>query len=426
MAQSPFSKRLSTLWQTLGPGFITGASDDDPSGIATYTQTGALFGFTQLWTALFTLPFTIIIQEICGRIGMVTGSGLSRIIKKHYSRSALYLCVGLLALANTINIGANLGAMAEATQLLLPIPFTAGLLLYTVLLVCMQLFSSYRAYVQILKYLTLSLLAYIAVAFIARVNWLTVWYGLITPQIQWTSDYLFNIVAILGTTLSPYLFFWQTSEEVEEAVLKRKIKQMGWLIKRVTGSEIQHMRTDTILGMGFSNMIMFFIILSAASTLHPAGIRFIETAPQAALALEPIAGQFASFIFTLGIVGSGLLSVPILAGSASYAVAELFGWREGLYKSPRKAPGFYGTIAGACVLGLLINFTTIKPFVMLYYTAVLNGVCAPIILVYIMKIANNSAIMGKHTNSVVSNFFGWGIALIMGLAAFALVIQLLL
>lgn len=420
-----FKKRLRAFWDTLGPGFITGASDDDPSGIATYAQTGAQFGFAQLWTAAFTLPFTILIQEMCGRIGMVTGSGLSRIMKKHYSRPALYLCVGLLVIANVINIGANLGAMAEAVQLLIPVAFVPMLIAFTILTVLLQMFIEYRHYVQVLKYLTLTLLAYVAVAFMVKLDWAAVWSGLTKPQLQWSENYIFNIVAILGTTLSPYLFFWQTSEEVEEAVLKRKIRQMGWLIKSVTGKEIFHMRIDTLVGMTFSNLIMFFIILSAASTLYPAGIHTIETAPQAAQALRPIAGPLTSVVFTLGIVGAGLLSVPVLAGSASYAVSEVFGWREGLYKKATQAPAFYGTIAGASALGFLINFTSIKPFTLLYYTAVLNGLCAPIILYFILRIANNKDIMGRHTNSLVSNAFGWGITGLMAAAGSLLIFQLI-
>ncbi len=417
-------KRLKSLLGTLGPGFITGASDDDPSGIATYAQTGAQFGYGQLWTAAFTLPFTILIQEICGRIGMVTGSGLSRLIKKNYSKPALYLCVGLLLTANVINIGANLGAMAEATQLLVALPFVPLLLGYTIATVLLQVFVDYKLYVRFLKYLTISLLAYIAVAFMVKIDWHAVWTGFTRPQLQWSESYLFNIVAILGTTLSPYLFFWQTSEEVEEAVLKRKIREMGNMIKSVSGREIHHMRLDTILGMTFSNAIMFFIILSAGSTLFPAGIHTIETAPQAAEALRPIAGPLTSVIFTLGIVGAGMLSVPVLAGSASYAVSEVFGWKEGLFKKANKAPAFYGIIAGACAIGFLINFTNIKPFTMLYYTAVLNGLAAPVILYYIMRIANNSSIMGRHTNSLVSNVFGWGITGLMGLAGVLLLVQL--
>ncbi len=418
-------KRLSALWNTLGPGFITGASDDDPSGIATYAQTGAQFGLAQLWLSIFSLPFTILIQEMCGRIGMVTGSGLSRIIKTHYSKTALYVCVGLLVLANTINIGANLGAMAEASQLLVPVPFMTLLAIFTISTVVLQVFVDYRLYVRFLKYLTLTLLAYIAVAFMVQLDWNAVILGLTRPRLQWSEQYLFNVVAVLGTTLSPYLFFWQTSEEVEEAVLKRKIKDMGRLIKSVTGSEVYHMRLDTIIGMTFSNMIMFFIILSAASTLYPAGIHTIETAPQAAEALRPIAGPLTSVIFTLGILGAGMLSVPVLAGSASYAVAELFGWKEGLFKKAGKAPAFYGTIAGACAIGFLINFTGIKPFTLLYYTAVLNGLCSPIILFFILRIANNRAIMGRHTNSLLSNLFGYTITFIMSVAGGLLLLQLL-
>jgi NRAMP (natural resistance-associated macrophage protein)-like metal ion transporter len=406
-----------TFLERLGPGFITGASDDDPSGIATYSQTGAQFGYTQLWTTLFTLPFMIAIQEMCGRIGLVTGMGLSAVIRKHYPRPILYASVLILLVANTINIGADLGAMASAMQLLVPLPFVPMLIGMTILTLALEIFVAYPTYAKILKYLTFSLLAYVATTFIVKQPWGTIGISTILPSFSLNGDYLMNIVALLGTTISPYLFFWQADEEVEEEIAAGKLRASGSSVPRVTRSDIRTMRIDTVIGMVFSNVVTFFIIATAASTLGAHGIRNIETADQAAQALAPLGGEWAFLLFAFGIVGTGLLAVPVLAGSASYAVAEALKWNSGLSLKLKQAHGFYGVLTIATVAGLLINFTGIPPFKVLYYTAMLNGMLAPPLMVLILMMSNNKKIMGKRTNSVWSNVLGWMITVVMGAAS---------
>lgn len=417
-------KKLKKLFSRLGPGFITGASDDDPSGIATYSQTGAQFGYTQLWTALFSFPFMTIIQEMCGRIGMVTGKGLSGVIRKNYPKPILYSSVALLLIANTVNIGADLGAMASAGQLLLGLPFIFWLLPITVLTICLEIFVSYKVYARFLKYLTFSLFAYVITAFVVKQSWSQVIAATIIPNISISKEYLLNVIAILGTTISPYLFFWQTGEEVEEEVEFHKIRAMGKGVPKITRIDIREMRLDTIVGMFFSNLVMFFIIVTTASTLGTHGINNIETATQAAQALKPIAGNFASLLFAAGIIGTGLLAVPILAGSASYAITEAFGWREGLYRKFRQAQGFYIVIAAATIIGLLVNFSHVPPFKMLYYTAVLNGLIAPPLMVLILLVSSNPNIMGKYTSSLFSNAMGITITAVMTIASLALIASL--
>lgn len=417
-------KNIKKLIRKLGPGFITGASDDDPSGIATYSQTGAQFGYSQLWTSLFSFPFMTVVQEMCGRIGLVTGKGLAGVIRKHYVKPLLYVAISLLLIANTINIGANLGAMASAAQLLLPLPFVVLLVVMTAVTLVLEVFVSYKLYAQILKYLTFSLFAYIITVFVIKQDWKDIAIATFIPKFSLHKEYLLNVVAILGTTISPYLFFWQAGEEVEEEVEKGKLRSMGAGIPTITKRDIGDMRVDTIVGMLFSNIVMFFIIVTTASTLHVNGITNIETATQAASALKPFAGDGAFLLFALGIIGTGFLAVPVLAGSASYAMAEAFGWKEGLYRKFKQAHGFYGVITIATLLGLLVNFTPVEPFQMLYYTAVLNGVVAPPLIIFILLIANNKKIMGEHTNSAISNVLGWAIAIIMSIASIALLANL--
>lgn len=413
-------KRIKKLLKIIGPGFITGASDDDPSGIGTYVQTGAIFGYNQLWTSLFSFPFMSVIQEICGRIGMVTGKGLAGVIKIHYTRRILYLAVFLLFLANTINIGSDLGAMASSGQMLIGIPFVYWLIAITTATVLLEVFVPYPLYARLLKYLTLSLFSYIIAAFVVHQDWTRIFSSTFFPTVSFTKEYLMNIVAVLGTTISPYLFFWQADEEVEEEVANHKIRAMGKGIPRVTKRDIREMRLDTVVGMFFSNLVMFFIIVTTASTLHVSNIQNIETVDQAAMALRPIAGDFAYLLFALGIIGTGFLTVPILAGSASYAVSEALNWRAGLSERFTQARGFYLVIAVATIVGFLINFSPIKPFTLLYYTAVLNGIIAPPLMVLIMLIGNNKAIMRGYVNSPVTNFLGWTITGIMSLASLSL------
>lgn len=416
--------KLKKFLKTLGPGFITGASDDDPSGIATYSQTGAQFGYNQLWTSLFSYPFMTVIQEICGRIGMVTGRGLSGVIKLHYPKSVLYISVFILLIANTINIGADLGAMASAGQMLLGIPFIFWLVGMTVVTLLLEIFISYPRYASILKYLTFSLFAYIITVFVVKQDWGKIAFSTFIPSFSFSKDYLLNIVAILGTTISPYLFFWQSDEEVEEEIEHHKLRVMGKGIPKITNLDIRNMRLDTVVGMFFSNLVMFFIIATTASTLGVHGITNIETAPQAAEALKPLAGNLAYLLFAAGIIGTGLLAVPVLAGSASYAISEALNWKAGLSEKFRQAHGFYGVITIATLIGLLVNFTPIKPFTLLYYTAILNGICAPPLMFLIMRIGNNKQIMGEHTNSQFSNIMGWFIITVMSIAAVALIITI--
>ncbi|MBU2613014.1 divalent metal cation transporter [Patescibacteria group bacterium] len=410
----------------IGPGFITGAADDDPSGIATYSQTGATFGFQQLWTPFVTLPLMTAVQETCGRIGMVTGNGIAGVIKKHYPKTTIALFVGLLLVTNAINIGADLGAMADAGELLFGIPFTIWLIGITTVTLTLIIFVPYASYVKILKVLTLSLLAYIASVFVIRVDWSIVATAVIIPKFSFSKDFLLNIVALLGTTISPYIFFWQANQEAEEEVLDKKIAGIGDGRPRVTQKMLKGLRLDTALGMLLSNVIMFFIILTTAATLHANGITDIETAADAAQALRPLAGDFTFVVFALGIIGTGLLAIPILAGSGAYAVAELKGWRSGLSLKPRQAKGFYGVIVLVTVAGLIVNYLGIPPFKMLYYTAVLNGIAAPPLLFLILRVANDRKIMGCHVNSRLSNILGWTTFTVMTLACLALLVATVL
>lgn len=412
---------IKKIFRSIGPGFITGASDDDPSGIATYAQTGAMFGFAQCWTALFSFPLMTGVQEMCGRIGLVTGSGLAGVLKKHYSRQALWLTVLLLLVANVINIGTDLGAMAVSAQLV----FGAQPLLWLVVMLTvtlfLEIFIPYRIYSSYLKYLTLSLFSYVAVAFVIHVDWKDVIVATIIPHIAFTKDYLINIVAILGTTIAPYLFFWQASEEVEEEVAHDKIDQMGSGQPKVTKKDLSKLKLDTATGMFFSNIVMWFVIITAGATLHQSGITSISSADEVATILRPLAGDLAFFLFALGIIGAGLLAVPVLSGSASYALSEAFGWKEGLNRKPSSAIGFYGIIAIATIVGVTINFFGFNPIRALYYTSVINGIVAPILLLMILFIGNNKEIMGKRVNNFSTNIMVVIAACVMGIAAIALV-----
>lgn len=410
-------RKIKKIARRLGPGFITGASDDDPSGIATYSQTGGQFGYRLLWTSFFSIPFMIVIQEMCGRIGMVTGKGLSGVIRKHYSKGVLYAAVTLLLFANIVNIGADLGAMASSAKLVLGAPFIILLIGIAVSIVTLEIILPYKKYARVLKYLTLSLLAYIVTAFVVRQDWTAVLRYTLVPHFEASKEYMLNIVAFLGTTISPYLFFWQADEEVEEEIEHRKILIKKEISPRITEKDVRAMGWDTAAGMIFSNFITFFIILTTAATLGRFGITDVSTADQAAQALKPLAGNFAFLLFTLGVIGTGLLAVPVLAGSASYALSEAMGWRSGLYLKFNRAKAFYIIIILATLIGLLINFSPIPPFKMLYYAAALNGVIAPPLMILILLIANNKSIMGEHVNSLGRNILGWSITFIMTAAS---------
>ena len=409
--------KIKRFLKVLGPGFVTGAADDDPTAIAAYTQSGAQFGYKLLWTSLFTIPFMTVVQQMCGKIGAVAGKGLAHVIKEHYSKKVLYGTVILLLIANIINIGADLGAMAATTQLLFKIPFTLLLLIITLGTLAIQIFIPYKNYVKYLKYLTLTLLSYIIVAFLVNQQWSEIALYTFIPHISFTKDYLLSVLAILGTNISPYLFFWQASEEVEEEVGTNKIKSMGEDTPRVTTGNINKLKIDTTVGMIFSNIIVFFICITAASTLGVHGITDIQTPSQAASALLPLAGNLTFLLFTIGIMGSGLLAVPVLAGSTAYAVSESFGWKEGLYLNLKNAYGFYVVIAMATIVGLFVNFLGIMPFQMLVYAAALNAVLAPPLLILIILISNNKKIMGKFKNSKLANALGIFITLLMFIAS---------
>lgn len=418
-------KRLKKILKILGPGFITGASDDDPSGIATYSQAGAIFGYGQLWTAPFTFPFMTAIQEMCGRIGLVTGRGLAGVIHRYYPKWVLFSAVLLLVGANTINIGTDLGVMAASVQVITGVPFAFLLLLMVTITLLLEIFVSYKTYVKFLKYLTFSLFAYIGTAFLVNNDWQEVFFSTIVPFFVPSKEYIMNIVAIFGTTISPYLFFWQSDEEVEEEVAHQKIRSFGAGVPRITPKDVANMRKDTIIGMFFSNLIMFFIILTAGATLHRYGLTDINTAQQAALALRPLAGEFAFLLFAFGIIGTGFLAVPILAGSAAYAISEVFGWSAGLYRKFRAAQGFYSIIVVATLIGFLINFIGINPIKALYYTAIINGLAAPFLIVVILFISNNKNIMGNRTNSWISNILGIIVVFLMTASGALLLWQLL-
>jgi NRAMP (natural resistance-associated macrophage protein)-like metal ion transporter len=416
---------LKKIFKKIGPGFVTGAADDDPSGVATYSQTGAIFGFSQLWLALFSFPFMTVIQQMCGRIGMVTGKGLAGVIRTNYSKPVLYFAVSLLVIANTINIGADLGAMATSVQMLIGLPFLFWLFLITALIIVLEVFVTYKVYSKILKYLALTLFAYVLTTFIVKPDWGMIFKNTVLPKIQFSGDYLLNVVAILGTTISPYLFFWQASQEVEEEIVDGKISDMGVGKPKVKQKNINNMGFDTILGMFFSQAIMFFIIITTAATLHANGITNIGTASQAAEALRPVAGNLAYLLFAAGIIGTGLLAVPILAGSSAYAVAETTGLKEGLSKKSGLAPGFYGVIAASTLVGMLISWLGIDPIKALYYAAALNGLAAPPLMALVILIANNKKIMGKFVNKRISNIVGWTIVLVMAIAGILLIINMI-
>lgn len=410
-------REAEDYWYSLGPGITTGASDDDPSGIATYSQTGAMFGYSLLWLAPLTFPLMVVVQEMCARIGLATGKGLAANIRSKYNLKILYALTGILFFTNTFNIGADLGAMAAAGQLIFPsFNFITFLSLFTLISLGMQIFVSYANYARFLKYLTLVLFLYVATALtLDNLPWREIWQNTIWPNVTWSKSIIIMICAILGTTISPYLFFWQTASEVEAR------KQEGRLSPKlrhqiVTKKEIRRMRLDVVVGMFISNLVMFFIIVTCAAVLFPQGIA-IESAEQAALALRPLAGEQAYILFALGIIGTGLLAVPILAGSAAYALAESFSWRSGLSRGLSHAHAFYGVIIFAMLFGMLINFIGINPIQALVYSAVLNGIVAPIILYFIVKLSGDKQLMGRWVNRKGLSWLGYGIVGLMTVAA---------
>ena len=404
------------LRDIMGPGLITGASDDDPSGIATYSQAGAQFGYGLGWTLLLTYPLMCAIQLISAEIGRVTGRGLSGNMREHYPLPLLYLLVGLLVVANTINLGADLGAMAAALHLLIDGPeliYVAG---FAVVIGLLEIFMRYSRYSSVLRWLTLSLFAYVGTVFVVGVPWLTVARNLVVPHVSFSADYLTVVVAIFGTTISPYLFFWQAGEEVEDEKEDPKAKPLDQAPEQAP-RQMARMQLDTLVGMGFSNLIALFIMLTAAATLNSHGVTDIQTSSQAAEALRPIAGPFAFAIFALGIIGTGLLAVPVLAGSAAYAVGEAMHWRVGLARRPGRARAFYGTIAVATLVGAALNFTPLDPIKALFWSAVINGVAAVPVMVMIMLMASRRQVMGQFTLKPLLATLGWIATGVMAVAA---------
>lgn len=416
-------KTAKSFWHILGPGLTTGAADDDPSGVVVYSQTGTRFGFQLLWLAAFTFPLMSVIQEMCARIGLVTGRGLAANIKLHYPKWTLYVTTLLLFLANTLNIGADLGAMAKTTQLLFP-GLNFGLLIigFTMLSLGLQIFIPYEKYARYLKWLALVLLSYVFSALSVSLDWEKIISSTLVPSITFSKEQIMLITAVLGTTISPYLFFWQTSQEVEEKILIGKTS-VGLRRDEVSKKEIKNMRIDVWSGMFLSNLVMFFIIAACAATLSASGVGNIESAAQAAEALKPIAGDQAYLLFALGIIGTGMLAVPVLAGSASYAISESFGWRQGLYHKLRGAYAFYGVIIISTLIGLAINFIGIDSIKALVYSAVANGLVAPVILVLIVLLSSNKKVMGERVNHPVIKLIGWVTVIAMVVAGTAAVIS---
>jgi NRAMP (natural resistance-associated macrophage protein)-like metal ion transporter len=407
---------ISKILKVLGPGLITGAADDDPSGIATYSSVGAQYGYGMLWTMPFVYPFMAGIQEISARLGRVTGRGIAGNMRQFYPRWLLYILVGLLLFANVINLGADIGAMGAAVNLLVGGPALLYCVLLATVSVLLQIFIPYQKYSAVLKWLTLSLFAYVGTVFVVEIDWAQAIRGTFVPNISLTPEYLGALVAVLGTTISPYLFFWQSAEEVEEMQSTPREKALKQTPGRAT-AHLQRIKIDTYLGMAFSNLIAYFIILTVAVTLNAHGKKDIDTAAQAAEALRPIAGEFASLLFSLGIIGTGLLALPVLAGSAAYAVGEALRWPVGLERKASEAKAFYTVLAAATLTGLLLNFMKVDPIRALVWAAIINGITAAPVMCFMMLMASNRKVMGKFTLPLYLQILGWAGTAIMALAA---------
>ncbi len=412
--------RLRDFFDHLGPGLVTGAADDDPSGISTYSVAGATFGFAPLWTALFSFPLMSAVQLMCARLGMVSGRGLAGVVRRHYPRWVLVGACCLLIVANVINIGADLAGMGAATAMVTGIRASFWTPLFTVLILSMLFWTSYRQIAVIFKWFTVVLFSYVIAAFVVSPPWRTLLYSTFVPDIQWSSEYLAVFVGIMGTTISPYLFFWQAAQEVEE---ERAAGHYTAHARRgATAKELQHARTDVVTGMFFSNLVMYFIILTTAATLHFHGQTHIETAQQAAEALRPLAGAKAYWLFTLGLIGTGVLGVPILAGSCAYAIAEAANWRASLRYRPNRARAFYTVLTVSMLLGLTLNYFGLSAVAMLFWSAVVNGLLAPPLIILVVLLTNNPEIMGEHVNPPALRWLGWATAAVMIVAAIGMFI----
>ncbi len=412
---------MRRFFANLGPGLITGAADDDPSGISTYSVTGAAFGYSFLWTALLTFPLMAALQLMCARLGMVSGRGLAGVIRMRYSRWILWPACLLLIVANVFNIGADLGGMADVMQMVTGIRSYYWTPFFALLITGLLIWTSYNLIARIFKWLTLVLFAYLITAFLARPDWGRVFHGTFVPHLEWTSSYMSVLVGILGTTISPYLFFWQAAQEVEE---DRKHGKATVAQRRgATNLELSAASDDVLTGMFFSNLVMFFIILTTAATLHAHGVRNIETARQASEALRPLAGAGAYWLFALGLVGTGMLGVPVLAGSCAYTIAEAASWKgDSLNNKPLRAPRFYMVIAAAIVVGLALDFAGMNAVKMLFWSAVLNGLLAPPLIVLVVLLTSDKKVMGTRTNSRGAKVLGWTCAVLMSAAAVALAV----
>ena len=420
-SESPRGNPLLRLLGILGPGLVTGAADDDPSGIGTYSQVGAQFGYQMGWTILFSYPLMVAIQEVAARIGSTTGQGIAANLRRHYPRWVLDVVVIALLVANTINLGADIAAMGDAASLLLPGSMQLWAVIITALSVSAEAWLRYARYAAILKWTTLSLFAYVATVIVAHVDWGAAFAGAVVPKLATGGAAATALVAVLGTTISPYLFFWQSSQEVEE--LERRHRKALCVTPRKAGSELRRIRIDTLVGMGFSNVISIFIMVAVAATLNTHGIHSIDTSVQAAQALAPIAGHFASAIFAVGIIGTGLLALPVLAGSAAYAVCETFRWNMGLDRKPKAARAFYGVIVGATFIGVILAFSPINPMKALYWTAVVNGVLAAPLMAVMMLISSNGRIMGRLVISWRLRVVGWIATAVMAAASVGLFVS---
>ena len=416
--------RVAQFLQELGPGLITGAADDDPSGISTYSVAGASYGYATLWTALLSFPLMAAVQLMCARLGMVTGRGLASVIRTRYSRWVLWLACTLVIVANVFNIGADLGGMADGMQIITGLPSYWWTPFFAALILGLLLWTSYRTMARVFKWLTMVLFAYVITAFLAHPNWTAVLRATFIPHMEWTKEYLAVLVGILGTTISPYLFFWQAAQEVEEdrdhgkATLAQR--------RGSTDEELRIARTDVITGMLLSNLVMYFLILTTAATLNVHGEKDIETAKQAAEALRPLAGKGASWLFTLGLIGTGMLAVPVLAGSCAYAIAEASKWKAAsLNMKPRLAPRFYAVIGVSIIVGLCFDFARLNAVKMLFWSAILNGLLAPPLVVMVVLLTSDRKVMGSRVNSRALQVLGWICAIIMTTAAVGLLVSLI-
>jgi NRAMP (natural resistance-associated macrophage protein)-like metal ion transporter len=410
---------LRKSFAVLGPGLITGAADDDPSGISTYSVAGAAYGYATLWIALLTFPLMAAVQLMCARLGMVTGRGLAAAIRIHYPRWVLWGACSILVVANVINIGADLGGMAEATQLVTGVRPLIWIPFYALLILGILFWASYKLIAKVFKWLTLALFAYVLTSFFAHVDWKHALAVTFVPHLEWSRGFLAVMVAILGTTISPYLFFWQAAEEVEEK--QDKDRTLGHR-KDASTAELRRARADTLAGMFFSNLIMYFIVLTTAATLHAHGQTDITTARQAAEALRPLAGDGAYLLFTLGLIGTGMLGVPVLVGSCAYAVAEGAAWHGSMADKPRSARKFYAVMAIAMAVGLVLNFAGFNAVRMLFWSAVINGLLAPPLILLVILLTSNQKVMGKRVNSPLLRYLGWATFSVMTAAAVGMII----